>query len=224
MGHIIETTARARGIEITARYWDENPFLDTERVREEIRETDVLVEFSTPGTVFSHIQTGLSLGKSMVVGTTGWGDRLNDVEKLVRKSGAGLVHASNFSLGINLFYRIAEHAASLLCRFNEYDPFVEEAHHQFKLDAPSGTALVLKEILQRSYTGKEVPVTSVRAGYIPGTHRISMDSAVDTIRLEHCARSREGLAEGAVMAAVWIAGKKGLFSFSEVLDRILEES
>ena len=224
MGHMIEAAAERHGLDVIAKYWDQRPFSDNSEIREEIRDVDVLIDFSTPDTAFNKIRAGLSMGKNMIVGTTGWHDKLMEVKTMVQQANAGLVHASNFSLGVNLFYRIVDRAAALMARFDQYDPFIEESHHRLKVDAPSGTALELKRILKHSYTETDIPVTSVRAGHIPGTHAVSMDSAVDTIRMEHCARSREGFAEGAVMAAKWIMGEKGIFAFSDVLDLILDES
>ncbi|MGH7456025.1 MAG: 4-hydroxy-tetrahydrodipicolinate reductase, partial [bacterium] len=128
------------------------------------------------------------------------------------------VYGSNFSLGVNLFYQIVERAAQLFSAFDSYDPFIAESHHKFKQDAPSGTALVLQKLLAKAYGERPIPVTSVRAGYIPGTHAVSFDSAVDTIRLEHTARNREGFAEGAFLAAKWIAGRKGFYEFREMLN------
>jgi 4-hydroxy-tetrahydrodipicolinate reductase len=156
-----------------------------------------------------------------VIGTTGWYSRLEEASKIGASSNIGVVYGSNFSLGVNLFYQIVERAAQLFSAFDSYDPFIEEAHHKFKKDAPSGTALVLQKTLAKIYGDRPVPVTSVRAGYIPGTHAVSFDSVVDTIRLEHTARSREGFAEGALLAAKWIAGRKGFYEFREVLEERL---
>jgi 4-hydroxy-tetrahydrodipicolinate reductase len=120
-----------------------------------------------------------------------------------------------------MFYRIAARAAELFRTVTTYDPFIEEAHHKRKLDAPSGTALQLKKIAEQGL-GRDVPASSTRAGYIPGTHRLGFDSAADQIRITHEARSREGFAAGALMAAEWIVGRKGFYEFSEVFDEILE--
>jgi 4-hydroxy-tetrahydrodipicolinate reductase len=223
MGRAVEAAAGQVGIEIVERYWDERPFEVTDETRQKFAGVDVLVEFTTPETVMDHIAKSAEMGKPIVVGTTGWHDRLDKVRRIVEEAGIGLVYASNFSLGMQLFYRLAREAGRLFSAFEDYDPFMEEAHHQFKKDAPSGTALVLRSILESSYPEKTIPISCVRAGFIPGTHAVSFDSRVDTIRLEHTARSRDGLAEGAVLAAQWIAGKTGFYEYGEIVDSILAQ-
>ncbi|MFC1569151.1 4-hydroxy-tetrahydrodipicolinate reductase [bacterium] len=220
MGKIIEQLAPNYDMEVAATFDIDCPLKDTPAIREQLEQIPVLIEFSTPGTVMDNIKTGLALGKQMVIGTTSWHDHLESVKKQVTETNTGLVYASNFSLGVNLFYEILRHAGRIISKFDNYDPFIEEAHHQFKKDAPSGTALVIKDIVQEKFND-DIPVSCVRAGYIPGTHAVSFDSRVDTIRLEHVARNREGFAEGALIAAKWIARQKGCFGFDEVLRDIL---
>jgi 4-hydroxy-tetrahydrodipicolinate reductase len=159
----------------------------------------------------------------MVEGTTGWQDRFGEVERMVRESGIGFVYASNFSIGVNLFYRVVEKAGEVFSPFRQYDPFIVESHHKFKKDAPSGTALELAKLLRTHYPSGSIPVSSVRAGYIPGEHSVGFDSTVDTIRITHTARGREGLAEGALLASAWILHRAGCFHFRDVLDKILSE-
>jgi 4-hydroxy-tetrahydrodipicolinate reductase len=144
------------------------------------------------------------------------------VRSLVEQHNGALIYGANFSVGVQVFYRIAERMAELLRDLDAYDPFIEEAHHQRKRDAPSGTAIHLHKIVSEEL-GREVPVSSTRAGYIPGTHRLGFDSAADQITLTHTARSREGFAAGALIAAQWIVGRKGVYEFSEVFDEIVEE-
>jgi 4-hydroxy-tetrahydrodipicolinate reductase len=220
MGRLVEDVARRQNIETVARFDENYLFRSDEETRRLLTEVDVLIDFSVPSAVLESIRQAAALSMNLVIGTTGWHAQLGEAEKIVESSGIGLVYGSNFSLGVNLFYQIVEHAAKLFSKFESYDPFLEEVHHKFKKDAPSGTALVLKKIVAENYNKREVPVTSVRAGYIPGTHAVSFDSAVDTIHLEHTARSREGFAEGALLAAKWIAGKKGFFEFGEVLQDV----
>ena len=143
---------------------------------------------------------------------------------VVERHGGALVYGANFSVGVNLFYRIAARAAELFAAVEGYDPFIEEAHHSRKRDAPSGTALRLREIVTEHTggAGREVPVASTRAGHIPGTHRVGFDSAADTVMLTHTARSREGFAAGAVLAARWIRGRRGVYEFAEMFDEILK--
>ncbi|NQT27429.1 dihydrodipicolinate reductase [candidate division KSB1 bacterium] len=222
MGHLLERLAPEFDIEIVEKFWDEHPFTDTEDIRKALAEVDVLIDFSVPAVAFENIQAGLALGKQIVIGTTAWFDRLEDVQKQVNSTGTGLVYASNFSLGVNLFYKLVKKSAEMISKFKEYDPMLEEKHHQFKKDAPSGTAIEIVKLMQSSYPEHEIPVTSVRGGYIPGTHTITFDSQVDNIQLSHCARSREGFARGALMAARWISGKTGVYHFSEIVDEVLK--
>ena len=130
-----------------------------------------------------------------------------------------MVFGANFSIGVNLFYRIVAHAAELLAKFPEYEAFIEEQHHSRKKDAPSGTALKLKDIVAEHIT-KEIGVSATRAGNIPGTHRVGFDGPADQVTLTHTARSREGFAIGAILAAEWVVGKTGFYEFSDVLNSV----
>ncbi len=159
----------------------------------------------------------------LVEGTTGWESQLDEVKNIVSQNDGALIYGANFSVGVQVFYRIAASAAEIFQSLQSYDAFIEEAHHKRKRDAPSGTALQLGEIVA-SYLGREVPVSSTRAGYIPGTHRVGFDSPADQIILEHTARGREGFAAGALLAANWIVGREGVYEFSEVFDEILGRS
>ena len=131
-----------------------------------------------------------------------------------------LIYGANFSVGVQVFYRIAAAAAELFRNLESYDAFIEEAHHKRKRDAPSGTALQLGKVVA-DHLDRDVPISSTRSGYIPGTHRLGFDSSADQITVEHVARSREGFAAGALMAAEWIIGREGVYEFSEVFDEIL---
>ena len=131
------------------------------------------------------------------------------------------IYGANFSIGVNLFYRIVDHAAGLFAKFPEYETFIEEQHRSRKKDAPSGTALKLKEIVA-GHIAAEFGVSSTRAGNIPGTHRVGFDGPADQVLLEHTARTREGFAAGAITAAEWIVGKEGFFEFGEVIGEILQ--
>ncbi len=221
MGRLIEEAARRQDIEVVARFTRAQPLRVDEQTRQALRDVAALIDFSTPAAVIENIRAAAALSRNLVIGTTGWHKQLDEARKIVASSNIGVVHGSNFSLGVNLFYQIIECAAQFFSAFDSYDPFIEEAHHKFKKDAPSGTALVLQKVLANEYGERQIPVISARAGYIPGTHAVSFDSAVDTIRLEHTARSREGFAEGALLAAKWIAGRKGVYEFREVLQERL---
>ena len=179
---------------------------------------DVCIDFTTPDAVVENIRRVAGLGVNLVVGTTGWHNRLEEVRGIIESAGVGMVYAANFSIGVNLFYRLAKAAAEIFAPFAMYDPYLIEAHHKLKKDAPSGTALEIKRRIQSDFGTREVPVTSVRAGYIPGWHELGFDSEADTITLRHTARGRQGFAEGALHAARWVVGKKGLFSFAKVLE------
>jgi 4-hydroxy-tetrahydrodipicolinate reductase len=179
---------------------------------------DVCIDFTTPDAVVENIRRVAGLGVNLVVGTTGWHNRLEEVRGIIESAGVGMVYGANFSIGVNLFYRLAKAAAEIFAPFAMYDPYLIEAHHKLKKDAPSGTALEIKRQIQSEFGTREVPVTSVRAGYIPGWHELGFDSEADTITLRHTARGRQGFAEGALHAARWVVGRKGLFSFAEVLE------
>jgi 4-hydroxy-tetrahydrodipicolinate reductase len=187
--------------------------------RENFQGIDVCAEFTTPDAVFENIRRVAALGVNLVVGTTGWYGRREEVRKIIEDSGVGMVYAANFSIGVNLFYRLARAAAGIFSAFPMYDPYLTEAHHKMKKDAPSGTALEIKRQIQPSFREREIPVASVRAGYIPGMHELGFDSEADTVVLRHTARGRQGFAEGTLYAARWVVGKKGLFSFAEVLEK-----
>jgi 4-hydroxy-tetrahydrodipicolinate reductase len=178
---------------------------------------DVCIEFTTPDAVFENIRRVAALGVNLVVGTTGWHNRLEEVHKIIESAGVGMVYAANFSIGVNLFYRLARAASEIFSKFPMYDPYLIEAHHKFKKDAPSGTALEIKRQIQSEFGSHDIPVASLRAGYIPGTHELGFDSEADTIILRHTARGRQGFAAGALHAARWVAGRKGFFSFGDVL-------
>jgi 4-hydroxy-tetrahydrodipicolinate reductase len=158
-------------------------------------------------------------GVPLVEGTTGWTAQRDEIEKLVRDAGGGFVFGANFSIGVNLFYRVADFAAELFAKFPEYEAFIEEQHHSRKKDSPSGTALKLKDVISR-HIDREIGVSATRAGNIPGTHRVGFDGSFDQILLEHTARSREGFAAGALMAAEWIVGRTGFHEFTDVIDEI----
>jgi 4-hydroxy-tetrahydrodipicolinate reductase len=184
---------------------------------------DAAIDFTVADAVPLHAEACALAGVPLVEGTTGWNARVEEVRAVVGRHGGALVYGANFSVGVNLFYRIAARAAELFAAVEGYDPFIEEAHHSRKRDAPSGTALRLREIVAEG-TRREVPVASTRAGHIPGTHRVGFDSAADTVTLTHTARSREGFAAGAVLAARWIRGRRGVYEFAEMFDEILKKS
>ncbi|MFQ6020522.1 MAG: 4-hydroxy-tetrahydrodipicolinate reductase [Candidatus Aenigmatarchaeota archaeon] len=189
--------------------------------KESVQGADVCIDFTSPDSVVENIRKVCSLGKDIVVGTTGWYDSLDEVKSIVMESDVGFIFAPNFSLGVNVYYRILEKIGKDLKRL-DYDPAVIEMHHDQKLDAPSGTAKKIKEILKQS--GYEnIPISSVRVGSIVGTHTTIFDSQGDSIEITHAAKSREGFAKGALEAARWIRNKKGLYTFDQMLEDIFGE-
>ncbi len=182
---------------------------------------DVAIDFTTASAVRQNVEACVAAGVPLVEGTTGWNDERAEIAQIVRDGKGAMVFGANFSIGVNLFYRIAGHAAELIAKFPEYEAFIEEQHHSRKKDAPSGTALKLKDVVS-----KHVPVGDIaatRAGNIPGTHAVGFDGPADQILLTHTARSREGFVYGALMAAEWIVGKTGCYEFGDVLDEILRK-
>ncbi|HWX43463.1 MAG TPA: dihydrodipicolinate reductase C-terminal domain-containing protein [Blastocatellia bacterium] len=214
MGRMVEQAAERRGHEIVCVV---DPVAGS---RGRLDDAEVCVDFSEPGSVMGNIRIAAAAPIPMVVGTTGWYQHIEEARSLVQKSNIGFVYGSNFSVGVNLMFKIVQQAAGLFSRFPEYDPFVEEAHHKFKKDAPSGTAVFLQRFLEASY-GREIPTASTRAGYIPGNHTVGFDSEGDTLAITHTARSRGGFADGAIIATEWIANRKGFYEFSQVMDEVL---
>lgn len=221
MGRIVESLAMREG-------WEVGPRLDLADnrggsgiTRTSMSGVDVAIDFSQPDAVMPNIEAGTRAGVHMVVGTTGWSAHLGRAEQLVAESGIGLVHGSNFSVGMNLFFEIAAEAARIVGKVPQYDVFLSEAHHRAKKDAPSGTALNLLESIRPSLGGRDPGIAVTRAGHIPGTHVLGFDSEADTITLQHTARNRQGLAEGAVLAARWIAGRRGFYDFRVIFREIM---
>ncbi len=181
-----------------------------------VEQTDVLIDFSVAEVVPLNVENAVRAGTPIVVGTTGWYDEIPRVRQLVEEGQGACIYSGNFSLGVQIFFRLTREAGRIFSRFQDFDPFLVESHHVQKVDAPSGTAVTMQNILEESY-GKQLPVTSIRAGYIPGVHTAGFDSPVDTITLEHRARSRDGFARGAVLAGQWIQGRKGFHQFDDVI-------
>ena len=216
MGKAVQALAINKGHEITVIVNEAHSGLDAAGLAPTLKAADVAIDFTVAGCVRRNVEACMLAGTPLAEGTTGWLDEIDEIRGMVEQKGGAFVYGANFSVGVNLFYKVAEFAAELFSRFPEYEAFIEEQHHSRKKDAPSGTALKLKEIISRHIQG-EIPVAATRAGNIPGTHRIGFDGPADQILLEHTARSREGFALGAITAAEWIVGKSGFFEFSEVL-------
>ena len=220
MGSLVEARSREAGYEITAVFTDRDAQRAVGEIAAALKGADVAVDFSVGAAVPDHVRASVKAGVPLVEGTTGWAKELDAVRRIVTDGKGALVYGANFSIGVNLFYRIVAAAAQQLGRDPTYGAFIEEAHHVRKNDAPSGTALKLKEIVAKVF-GDGVSVASTRAGNIPGTHRVGFDGIADQILLTHTARSREGFAAGALLAARWIVGRKGVYEFADVLDEML---
>lgn len=214
MGRAIEASASARG-HVCAAVVDRSS-----RLKRAVGSIDrlrwtgipVAFEFTEPAAAKDHVIALLTRGVSVVCGTTGWDASDPDVRRALKSSRAGAVIAPNFSVGMNLFYRAVADAARSYEAAGGYDPWIAEWHHRAKVDAPSGTALHLARLV-----GGEVPVAAVRAGHEPGRHVVGFDGPYDTVTLTHAARGRDGFAAGAVLAAEWVAGRRGAHGFDDVL-------
>jgi 4-hydroxy-tetrahydrodipicolinate reductase len=222
MGQLVGKLASEQGHQVVLTLDIEDAARGVEDLAHALRGCDVAIDFSVADTVPRNAEACARAGVPLVVGTTGWQSRVPEVRRIVAEHDGALIYGANFSVGVQVFYRIAARAAELFRGLESYDGFIEEAHHKRKRDAPSGTAVQLRDLVAEGLN-REVPVTSTRAGYIPGTHRLGFDSAADQITLTHTARSREGFAAGALVAARWIIGRKGVYEFSEVFDEILKE-
>ncbi|HST51195.1 MAG TPA: dihydrodipicolinate reductase C-terminal domain-containing protein [Pyrinomonadaceae bacterium] len=221
MGRLVERLARDEGHDVATVLGSREAASHVEELAEILGGHDAAIDFTVAEAVPRHAEACALARVPLVEGTTGWHTQLADVRRTIERASGALIHGANFSVGVNLFYRIVERAAELFRGFDAYAPFVEEAHHSRKRDAPSGTALRLRDILAAGYDA-EIPVASTRAGQIPGTHRVGFDSHADQIILTHTARSREGFAAGALVAARWIQGRQGVFEFSEVIDEMIK--
>ncbi|MCL2184839.1 MAG: 4-hydroxy-tetrahydrodipicolinate reductase [Treponema sp.] len=246
MGKMIEQIALLQGHSIAVIV---DPFVTNNASNIQIAKTiaqadfnsvDAAIEFTQPDTALANINALAERKIPSVIGTTGWHDKMDEVVKTIEKTKSALLWASNFSIGVNIFYRIAWHASELFNKFSEYDAGGFEAHHNKKMDSPSGTAKILAEgVLSRLDRKKKIvyetmnrkPQTdefhfpSLRLGSVPGTHSLFFDSQADTIEITHTARNREGLASGAVHAALWLVTckRQGVFTIDDVLSDLFKE-
>jgi Dihydrodipicolinate reductase len=216
MGQLVAAEARKAGDEIGAVFTSKESALT-----EKLQGHDVAVDFSVGEAVLRNVEACARAKVALVEGTTGWKQHESTARQIIAEHSGAIVYGANFSIGVNVFYRIVKHAASLFAAVEGYAPFIEESHHNRKRDAPSGTALKLRDLMSE-HLGPDIPTSSTRAGYIPGTHRVGFDSEADQVLLTHTARSRQGFASGALLAAHWIAGRTGVFEFGEVMDEILD--
>ncbi|MHB1195864.1 MAG: 4-hydroxy-tetrahydrodipicolinate reductase [Lutibacter sp.] len=221
MGKTIEQIALQRGHEIVLKIDENSPDFD-------ITLADIAIDFSIPAAAFSNISNCLNNHVPVISGTTGWLDKLVEVAQLCKQNNGAFIYASNFSLGVNIFFELNAHLAKMMRNLEQYTISIEEIHHTKKLDAPSGTAITLAEgIINNSekeswalgVTNKEnqIPITAKRIDEVPGTHTVEYKSAVDTLEIKHTAHSRDGFALSAVIAAEWLVGKTGVFTMKDVL-------
>jgi 4-hydroxy-tetrahydrodipicolinate reductase len=217
MGRLLERLAPEYGFDVVLKLDEFNNAGFEGMTAENFAGVDVAIEFSIPAATVRNIELASGLGVNLVVGTTGWTGEMERVMRIVESRGTGLVWSPNYSVGVNVFFRLVREAARLLAGHEEYGAWAWEIHHITKKDAPSGTLLKLSDEMKKAGFERRVDVSSNRAGAHPGTHEIGFDSAADTITLRHSARNREGFARGALRAAQWLIGKKGFYEFSEIL-------
>lgn len=216
MGRAVAARAEARGHTVQALLGRED-VAGSELPAGRLAGADVAIEFTRPDAAAANIRQLVSLGVPTVVGTTGWEARLPEIEDLVRERRGALLHAANFSVGVQLFLRAAATLATELAGREEFDGLIVEEHHAAKRDAPSGTALVLQRAARAADASRQYPITSIRAGAIPGSHALRYEGAWESLALTHVARSRDGFAAGAVAAAEWLPGRVGVYTFEQML-------
>lgn len=185
--------------------------------RERLAGVEAAIEFTAPDAVVANLERLIEAGIPTVTGTTGWSDELPRIARVIAERRGALLHAANFSVAVQLFLRVARDLATHFATHPDFDAFILEEHHAAKLDAPSGTAAELRGRLREADPGRNFPITSVRAGSIPGTHTVTYDGPHDTVTLQHVARSRRGFAAGALAAAEWLPGRAGVYDFEAML-------
>ncbi|KIQ18832.1 dihydrodipicolinate reductase [Flavobacterium sp. MEB061] len=221
MGKVIERIALERGHEIVLKKDESNTY-------DGLSTADVAIDFSVPTAAVANISSAFHANVPIVSGTTGWLEHFDEMVALCNEKQGGFISSSNFSLGVNIFFELNEYLAKIMSQFDSYKVTMEEIHHTQKLDAPSGTAISLaKGVIENSNyanwtmdeaKNNEIHIEAKRIGDVPGTHTVTYESIVDSIELKHTAHNREGFALGAVIAAEWLAGKKGVYSMKDVLN------
>lgn len=228
MGQMVHKVAKEKDFNITTIIDPMHPEADFKEINaKSLANIDICIDFTHPHVAVENTRKIAKQGKNIVMATTGWLERIEEVKKIVEKNQIGFLYASNFSLGVNLFFKMVKQAAQMINQHDAYDIYSYEMHHNRKKDAPSGTALSIGEILLENIERKdklvldrpegkiqenELHLSTIRGGDIPGTHSVGFDSEADTIELKHTARNREGFALGSLVAAEWLNGKKGFFT------------
>ena len=227
MGHEIEQVLLGRGHSVALIIDQDNAH---DLCAEKLAEVDVAIEFTTPTTAYSNVRTCIECGTPVVSGTTGWHDKLEELQALCREKNSTMIWSSNYSLGVNITFRLNRYLAELMNRFEGYNVAIEEIHHTQKKDAPSGTAISLaNDILERverkqrwvnepTEEGDAIAITSLREGTVPGTHTVTYLSEDDKIEIKHTLFSRRALALGAVVAAEFVATRKGVFTIDDLFN------
>lgn len=228
MGKAIEKEALKKGHEVALKIGAKNyKQLNINNLKSE--KADVIIDFSRPETAVQNIKTGIDAGVPVVCGTTGWLNKMEEIKAYTQSQNGTFLYASNFSIGVNLFFTLNKALAKMMNAHPEYQPYLEEIHHTQKLDAPSGTGITLANDLIQEYDNKsnwvkgettndkDLSIISKRIDKVPGTHEIEWQSEIDTISIKHTAHSRKGFVMGALLAAEWIQGKKGVFDMTDVL-------
>jgi 4-hydroxy-tetrahydrodipicolinate reductase len=222
MGKAIESIAKSRGHEVVA-------IIDKDNPKDNLNGAEVAINFSVPSAAVANITHALNEGVAVVCGTTGWLESQADIESLCATKKGAFLYASNFSLGVNIFFALNEKLAQMMGQHKQYDASITEIHHTQKLDAPSGTAITLAEgilphtdkniwALEEDAKKMNLPIRAERLADVPGTHTVDYNSETDKISIEHIAHNRDGFALGAVVAAEWVSGKSGIFTMKDVLN------
>jgi 4-hydroxy-tetrahydrodipicolinate reductase len=228
MGQEVEKAAIARNHQIISIIDQDDQWV---KFADEISKADVAIEFSTPSAVYNNIRNAFNNNLPIIVGTTGWKDRLQEIKILCQKMDQSILYSSNFSIGVNLFFELNCKLAKLMKDYPDYDVNIEETHHTAKLDSPSGTAIKLADDILKIVKSKskwvnseegeeseELQIESKRISNTPGTHVVTYDSKIDSIEIKHIAHNRKGFAQGAILAAEWIFDKKGVYTMRDVLN------
>ena len=219
MGRAVAALAAERGFDVVASIDAPEHHRETRVSRASLNGASVAIDFTVPDAALANVRAAVDAGCPIVVGTTGWYDALPDASRYVTEKQGAMLWAPNFSIGVNLFDKIVKQAAALFAAVPGFDVHLVETHHSAKKDAPSGTALKLAATAE-GVLGRKIPVTSIRTGSVPGTHELLFDAPFEQVRLEHVARDRRVFAEGALLAAGWLIGKRGVFTMNDVLTTI----
>lgn len=226
MGKEIESIALGRGHEIVLKVNSANPNYSLE----DLRKADVAIEFSNPSSVLANIRSCFNAGIPVVVGTTGWYQHFTEIREVCVAENRSMLYATNFSVGVNIFFELNKKLAEMMDKHWHYDVTIEEIHHTQKLDAPSGTAITIAEgiieklerkdkwVSEKSEMDNHLNIFSQRTDNVPGTHIVRYTSPIDDIEIQHVAHNRKGFASGAVLAAEWLIGKKGVYTMRDVLN------